>query len=488
MLSELFDAPTRIRAIRGGPAGGPIEGFAEQLVRRGYSKISVRRHIRSAEHIVKWAVRQGLSIHDLCGGAVESFSDHLKRGHCGSANPVGVVAGARLFLSYLQGVDEPPSRHHQPAAAEPDLLQSFCDWMRERRGTCDRALYNYSIPVRELIRRIGGDPNALDAARLRQFVLKQSQGGRWAARRCRAALRMFLRFLISEGRCRAGLLGAIPVVPCWRLTSLPRYLPPEDVERLIACCNPASRLGKRDRAILLLLARLGLRAGDIVQMRLTDIDWKGAWIQVSGKSHRQTRLPLTHEVGQAIAGYIQAARIPAQTDALFLRSRAPFRALGSHCAVSKIVDRVSRISSGWGEAPGPRCGPSAAPLLCELDAAERGVVAGYFRYPSPPFDRNYANLREGRRHRIAADCPMLAGGTVMLIHAVQTYLSVRQATGFHLKQVVGHLSSFAAYSDAKGQSYVTCQTAIEWGTAGAFRGAARATARRCHTPCPLLAR
>lgn len=342
MLSELFDAPTRIRAIRGGPAGGPIEGFAEQLLQRGYSKISVRRHIRSAERFVRWAVRQGLSTHDLCEGAVESYSDHLRRCHRRCANPVGVVAGARLFLSYLQGVDEPPSRHHRAAAAEPDLLKLFCAWMRERRGTCDRALYNYSIPILELIKRISGDPSALDAPRLRQFVLEQSQGGRWAARRCRTALRMFLRFLIAEGRCRADLLGAIPVVPCWRLTSLPRYLPPEDVERLIACCNPASRIGKRDRAILLLLARLGLRAGDIVQMHLTDIDWKGAWVQVSGKSRRQTRLPLTYEVGQAIATYIRAGRIPAQTDALFLRSRAPFRALGSHCAVSAIVDRAFR--------------------------------------------------------------------------------------------------------------------------------------------------
>jgi integrase len=136
---------------------------------------------------------------------------------------------------------------------------------------------------------------------------------------------MFLRFLIAEGRCHAGLLSAIPVVPCWRLTSLPRYLPPEDVERIIACCNATSRIGTRDRAILLLLARLGLRAGDIVQMRLTDIDWKNAWIQVSGKSRRQTRLPLTHEIGQAIVAYVQIGRYPAQTDALFLRSRAPLR-------------------------------------------------------------------------------------------------------------------------------------------------------------------
>jgi integrase len=99
---------------------------------------------------------------------------------------------------------------------------------------------------------------------------------------------MFLRFLIAEGQCSADLLGAIPVLAHWRLASLPRYLPPEDVERLIASCEPSSPVGIRDRAILLLLARLGLRAGDIVQMRMQDIDWKGAWIQVSGKNRHQT--------------------------------------------------------------------------------------------------------------------------------------------------------------------------------------------------------
>jgi integrase/recombinase XerD len=183
----------------------------------------------------------------------------------------------------------------------------------------------------------------LDAHRLRQFVLQQSRTTGWTtAQKCTTALRMFLRFLVAEGRCRAGLLGAIPVLAHWRLTSLPRYLPPEDVERLIASCDLSSPVGKRDRAILVLLARLGLRAGDIVQMRLQDIDWKGAWIHVSGKNRRQARLPLSQEVGQAIVAYLQEGRPQARTDALFIRSRAPFRALGSHCAVSVLVDSAIR--------------------------------------------------------------------------------------------------------------------------------------------------
>jgi integrase/recombinase XerD len=204
-----------------------------------------------------------------------------------------ILAGARLFLKHLPGVDG-RAIVTKPAAPEPGLLKSFCAWMRAQRGTSDQTLYHYGISIRELIRRFGENPSKLDAHRLRQFVVRRSRTAGWAAAKmCTTALRMFLRFLIAEGRCRAGLLGAIPALPHWRLTSLPRYLPPEDVERLIASCDRSSPVGKRDRAILLLLARLGLRAGDIVQLRLQDITWKDAWIHVSGKSRREARLPLS---------------------------------------------------------------------------------------------------------------------------------------------------------------------------------------------------
>jgi integrase/recombinase XerD len=277
MLLKYFETPARIRAIRSGPAGE--DGFVRQLSECGYGEVSARRHIRAAEHLAQWATRQGLSVHTLDEEALRRFGSHLDRCRCGRyccADRNAVLTGARHFIRYLRGIEEPSMRERQPIAAEPELLKSFCTWMRARRGTSDQALYNYSKPIRKLISRIGEEPSRLDAHCLRQFVLKQSQGGRWAARLCRTALRMFLRFLIVEGHCRSSLLGAIPVVPHWRLSSLPRYLPSEDVERLIASCDRSSPVGKRDRAVLLLLARLGLRAGDIVQMRLRDIDWKDA--------------------------------------------------------------------------------------------------------------------------------------------------------------------------------------------------------------------
>lgn len=145
-----------------------------------------------------------------------------------------------------------------------------------------------------------------------------------------------------RGAVSCCLLGAIPALAHWRLSSLPRYLPPEAVECIIDSCDVSSPVGKRHRAILLLLARLGLRAGDIVQLRLQDIDWKGAWVHVTGKGRRQTRLPLTQEVGDAIVSYLREARPRSRTDTLFLRSRAPYRRLRSNPAVSVIVASAIR--------------------------------------------------------------------------------------------------------------------------------------------------
>ena len=346
MLSHFFERPARIREIRSSPSGPLIEGFADHLFQNGYAEISARRHIRSAEHIVRWATRSDLSVSEMDDRALKRFGDHLTRCRCGRyscADRVDILTGARLFLRHSQGVDTAVIRLPDPADSKPALLESFCQWMREHRGSSELTLYNYGLPIRDLIRRFGEDPSKLDAQGLRKFVLNRSRSSGWAtAKRCTTALRMFLRFLIAEGRCRAGLLGAIPVLAHWRLSSLPRYVSPEAVERVIDSCNVSSPVGKRDRAILLLLARLGLRAGDIVQMRLEDIDWKGAWVHVSGKGHRQTRLPLTQEVGDAIVSYVQEGRPRSHTDRLFLRSRAPFRGFRSHPAVSVIVATAFR--------------------------------------------------------------------------------------------------------------------------------------------------
>jgi integrase/recombinase XerD len=346
MSSEFFKSRARIQTLRDGPAGSLLENFAQTLSETGYATITARGHLRAAEHFVYWTHRHGMPVCKWNEQSLPGFDRHLGRCHCphyGHAKRLEVVHGARLFLTYLRDARIITLSSVEPPVHEPTLLSAFCQWMRQQRGTCEGTLHNYSVHIRELLRRFSEDPTRFDAHRLRAFVLEKSRScGRGAVKNCAKALRMFLRFLIAEGQCAVGLDAAIPTMAHWRLASLPRYLPPEDVERLIASCDRASAVGRRDRAVLLLLARLGLRAGDIVHLRLSDIDWKDASIQVCGKGRRPTRLPLTQEVGQAIVAYLKKGRPQTNADTVFVCSRAPFRAFDSSCVVTKIVDKAFR--------------------------------------------------------------------------------------------------------------------------------------------------
>lgn len=154
---------------------------------------------------------------------------------------------------------------------------------------------------------------------------------------------MFIRFLIAEGRCSETLIDAIPTVANWRLSSLPHYLSPDDVERVIKTCDTSTPSGIRGRAILLLLARLGLRAGDVIKMRLADINWKRGTVMVSGKGRRQVEMPLSKEVGDAIVAYIRHARpTHSSSGLLFLSTRAPVHELRSHSSMPIIVSDAMR--------------------------------------------------------------------------------------------------------------------------------------------------
>jgi site-specific recombinase XerD len=413
MLSKFFSESARMYAIHEGPSGPLLEDFAGYLFRSGYSKISARRHIRSAEHIVHWALRNSLSVDDLDGPALERFDRHLCRCHCGRfycGARAEILTGARLFLANLHGAEGAAIPLAEAVAPEPELLKSFFQWMRDQRGSTAGTLSNYGRPIRELIRLIDEDPSTLTARFLRQFVMQRSQQVGWAAaNHCTTGLRMFLRFLIADGRCSPGLLGAIPKLAHWRLSSLPRVLAPPDVERIIASCDLSSPAGVRDRAILLLLARLGLRAGDIVQLRLQDIDWKEATIQVCGKSRRQTQLPLSQEVGQAIVDYLQHGRPANCVDELFLRTRAPFRGLRSHAAVSVLVDRA--ISRAGVSKPGR----GAAHLLRHSVAssmlrqgASLQEIADLLRHRSVETTQIYAKVDVASLQQIAQPWPEVA--------------------------------------------------------------------------------
>jgi site-specific recombinase XerC len=172
--------------------------------------------------------------------------------------------------------------------------------MRQYRGTQDATLNTYRRTILDALKTLGSEPQRFDAAGLRAFVLdRASRHGRCQAKVVITALRALVRYLIATGQCEVGLDASIPTIAGWRLSAMPRYISAADVERVVAACDPTTAVGARDRAILLLLSRLGLCAGDIYALRLHDIDWQQATIQVSGKTRRLVNLPLPQEVGDA---------------------------------------------------------------------------------------------------------------------------------------------------------------------------------------------
>lgn len=344
MLAKYFKSQSRVADIRSRPGGHLLEAFAQALSRSGYANGAGGNHLRAAEHFLYWSHRNNISFADFSGAIVERFATHLDSCECYGPRHVGQVGtlyGVQLFLDIGMCMERTASSALELEHGGRDLFLAFSQWMRQYRGSCELTLYNYGNSLRSFLNDIGDDLGKLEASQLRQFILNQStKKGPKAAQRCTTALRMFIRFLIADGKCSSFLLDAIPTVAQWRLSSLPKYLQDDEVERIIASCNLELSVGKRDRAILLLLARLGLRAGDILRLRVSDIDWKEASIAVSGKGRRQTRMPLTQEVGQAIVAYLQQARPKISDDTLFIRTRAPFRAFANHSAISVIVERA----------------------------------------------------------------------------------------------------------------------------------------------------
>jgi site-specific recombinase XerD len=346
MLDYFFRSQHLIARLRGNPGVESLDAFAGHLSGCGYSLSHGARHLRAAAHLLHWLDGKRLSLTEVDAAAVNRFERHLGRCRCTGFTGMHrdkLLRGIRAFMAFQQGRPLCVSDVTQIEAAPSELWDSFCRWMREQRGTAERTLCDYRQYLQPLLAEIGTEPNRLNPTRLRRFILELGRnGGNARAKAATSALRTFIRFQVAQGQCPASLVDAIPSVAHWRLSSLPQYLQPQEVERVLVSADTQTPVGKRDRAILLLLARLGLRAGDVVQLRLTDIDWRSATITVSGKNRQQTQLPLTQEVGDAIVSYLQHGRAPTQSDRLFVRAIAPFRAFRDARGISDVAKLALR--------------------------------------------------------------------------------------------------------------------------------------------------
>jgi site-specific recombinase XerD len=311
----------------------------------GYSSRTVGSYVHDADHLGQWAGRRGVAVADLDEDLLARFVRHLLRCRCRGCRRGAhkrVAFRVHALLRYLR--EEGVVTTSAPEATRPQIVVEYGAWMRDRRGLAETTIA-HSLPVAQaLLGTVSDVPARLDAACVRKFVLEYVRRHAPASAGCVTTIvRCFLRWLVAQGRCATDLTEAVPKVPTWRLAKLPRYLPADDVERIIAACDRSSPMARRDRAMLLLLARLGLRAGDVVGLRLADIEWGQGRLRVVGKGRRETRLPLPQDVGDAILGYLEIERPVSATDHVFLTARTPIRPISSsglHDVFARAIERA----------------------------------------------------------------------------------------------------------------------------------------------------
>ncbi len=339
-----MSAPRRVQVVRG-PLAPYAAGFASELAGRGYAPSSVRKRLWLLDHVSRWLEGEGLAPGELTPQRVEQFLDAR---HAAGYQTWVSPRSMALLLDYLRSVQVVPvpvPRVTQGPVA--GLLAAYHRYLVGERGLAEGTVAYYTDVARLFLvaqARVDGlDLAQLRAAEVTGFV------GRECARRSVAAakylvvaLRSLLRYLHVAGVTTTSLASAVPGVAGRRQSSLPRGLAPTQVDRLLASCDQRRVVGRRDYAILALLVRLGLRAGEVAGLQLDDVDWHRGELVIRGKGDHHERLPLPHDVGEALVGYLRRGRPRDGCRAVFVRVNAPHGGLRPSGIAAVVHDACVR--------------------------------------------------------------------------------------------------------------------------------------------------
>lgn len=329
-----------------GPLAAYLAAFAESLKQQGYTPRYLHRQVMLAADFSRWLKQRGIR---LCRIAADDPTKYLRWRWQRRRPREGDSAALVHVIEFLRGEQVLPAVKQAPRQLTPAeaWVQAYAQYLRDDRGLAEATVRNYAPFIdRFLADRFG--TGSVQLARLQaRDVLRFVQGQARHLQLKRAklmttALRSFLRYARYRDAIRADLAAVVPCVANWSKPAIPRGIAPEQVRRLLSHIDRGTAMGRRDYAVLLLLARLGLRASEVAFLELEDIDWAGGCLSVQGKGGRRTQLPLTQEVGEALAAYLQHGRPHSASRRVFLRARAPIRGFKGQVAVGTIVRHALR--------------------------------------------------------------------------------------------------------------------------------------------------
>ena len=323
--------------------GAHINTFKSIVSDLGYSPSTIRSQLNLLRSFTKWVQGNHVVIAKINEGSTDRFL--TESGRKGAIRR-GDNRTLHRFLDHLRVEGAIP--HPEPPLNESpltDLKSRYEDYLLRERGLSAVTGSRYWPYIqRFLVARFGDNPMRLCELcpqDIDHFILRHAhERTPKAAQLMVSAMRSFLRFLFRYGETRRDLSTAVPTVPAWRLSEVPKYIKPEEIELVLEACDRTTSVGRRNYSILLLIARLGLRAGEVVALELGDINWRTSELTIRGKGQSCDRLPLPQSAGEALVIYLKNDRPKCSTRRVFVRTRAPYRGFKDSTTVSTIVSRT----------------------------------------------------------------------------------------------------------------------------------------------------
>ena len=335
-----FIDPSLLDRLRVGPLASHLDAYLELIERAGFLPSSVPMQMYAIARFSNWLHSRQINLHRMDEATIQQF---LKRDlditHSGESGPL------HRLLKMLREMGITAAKPERSRNSREQLMDEYQHYLLHERGLAQSSLLNYAPFAEQFLSNRFGQSDmplssltAKDVTKFIQHRVRQLSPGR--AKLLVTALRSFLRYLRRQDRISVDLAGCVPPVACWSLSTVPKFLPAGTVQRVLRQCERETADGKRNYAILMMLARLGLRACEIVALNLEDIDWDNGLLTIQCKGGRWAQLPMPTDVGEAIAIYIHSGRPRTQCRRVFLRHRAPIRGFAHSITVSTIVRRA----------------------------------------------------------------------------------------------------------------------------------------------------
>jgi len=327
--------------------GAHIKTFMSVVSGLGYSPSTIRTQLQLLTNLVRWIQENDVGISNIDKRITERFLTESNRK---GALRRGDNKTLSRFLNHLRAegiIPYPePAFNNSPLTS---LKNRYEGYLLKERGLSTVTVSGYWPYLQQFLLERFGDrhmrlcelsPQDIDSFLLRNAHERTPK----VAQLMVTAMRSFLRFLFRYGETKCDLSVAVPTVPAWRLSEVPKYLKPDELELLLESCNRTTPVGRRNYSILLLIARLGLRGGEVVALELDDINWRNSELTVRGKGQFRDHLPLPRDVGEALVVYLRNDRPACPTRRAFIRMRAPYRGFKDSTTVSTIVRRAVQRS------------------------------------------------------------------------------------------------------------------------------------------------